>query len=68
MRWNDETVVDATVIEGTFRLIAERELPTRTASARPARKSPNRQRAVARIVFWNLAVVFAAVVLPYLIG
>lgn len=50
------------IIEGSFTVVATRVLP----AAR--RKSPNRQRAVARIVFWNLAFAFAAVALPYLIG
>jgi len=50
------------IIEGSFTVVASRVLPAQR------RKSPNRQRAVARIVFWNLTVAFAAVALPYLIG
>ncbi len=45
------TAAHDTVIEGEFRVVA----------TRAARKSPNRQRAAARIVFWN-AVLFGAVV------
>ena len=45
------------IIEGVFRVIA-------TTEASPARKSPNRQRKVARIVFWNSAMLVAAVALP----
>jgi hypothetical protein len=51
------------VIEGAFRVVAIADLPAPGA----ARASPNRRRAVARIVFWNLAVVAAAVVLPILL-
>jgi len=45
------------IIEGTFRVVA-------TTDARPARKSPNRERQVARIVFWNTAVMVALVAAP----
>ena len=48
-----------TVIEGSFTLVASRELP-----ARPFRQSPNRQRLAARILFWNAALMFAVVGLP----
>ena len=49
------------IIEGEFRVVA-----TRVASVRkPFSKSPNRQRAVARIMFWNAALVGLAVVIPY---
>ena len=45
------------IIEGTFRVIA-------TTDAQPARKSPNRQRQVTRIVFWNMAMMIALVAAP----
>jgi hypothetical protein len=45
------------IIEGTFRVIA-------TTDAQPARKSPNRERQVARIVFWNTAMMIALVAAP----
>lgn len=45
------------IIEGTFRVIA-------TTDAAPARKSPNRERQVARIVFWNTAMMIALVAAP----
>jgi hypothetical protein len=45
------------IIEGVFRVVA-------TTDASPARKSPNRQRQVARIVFWNTAMLVAVVALP----
>ncbi|HEY0649759.1 hypothetical protein [Phenylobacterium sp.] len=45
------------IIEGVFRVVATTEAP-------PARKSPNRQRKVARIVFWNSALMVALVALP----
>jgi hypothetical protein len=48
------------VIEGSFRVVATRDLP----AARPFRSSPNRRRAAARIAFWNLAVTIAVVGLP----
>ena len=51
------------IIEGSFRVVASRD-----PAERPFRNSPNRQRTVARIVFWN-AVCFAAVIfLPVLAG
>ena len=51
------------IIEGSFRVIS-----TRDPSGQPLRKSPNRQRAVARMVFWNV-VLFAAVIYgPILLG
>jgi len=46
-----------TVIEGVFRVVA-------TTDAPPARKSPNRERKVARMVFWNTAMLVAVVALP----
>ena len=45
------------IIEGVFRVIA-------TSDAPPPRKSPNRERKVARIVFWNTAMLVALVVGP----
>lgn len=45
------------IIEGTFRVIATTEAPS-------ARRSPNRQRQVARIVFWNSAMMIALVAAP----
>ena len=45
------------IIEGTFRVVA-------TTDAQPGRKSPNRQRQVARMVFWNSAMLIALVVAP----
>ena len=53
---------DQTIIEGDFRVVATRELP----AAKSFRNSPNRRRAAARIVFWNVAVVVAAIGLPLL--
>ena len=57
------SATDQTVIEGDFRVVATRELPTAPKSFR---SSPNRRRAAARIVFWNVAVVAVAVGLPLL--
>lgn len=45
------------IIEGTFRVVATRD-------AQAPRKSPNRQRQVARMVFWNSAMLVALVVAP----
>ena len=45
------------IIEGTFRVIA-------TTDAQSARKSPNRERQVARMVFWNSAMLIALVAAP----
>lgn len=45
------------IIEGTFRVIA-------TTDAQPGRKSPNRERQVARILFWNSAMLIALVAGP----
>ena len=54
---------DATqTIEGSYRVVASEVLPAK------ARRSPNRERAVARIFFWNFAFVAAAVVLPQVLG
>jgi len=47
------------VIEGSFRVVATRDAPKRP--------SPNRQREVARIVFWNVAMMAAVVALPILL-
>ena len=48
-------------IEGSYRVVATQVLRTK-------RRSPNRERAVARIFFWNAAFVAAVVFLPQLIG
>ena len=48
------------IIEGSFRVVETRLAPLN-------RKSPKRQRAVARIILWNVVLVSAAVVLPHLI-
>lgn len=45
------------IIEGAFRVVATRDV-------HPVRKSPNRQRQVARMVFWNSAMLVALVVAP----
>lgn len=47
------------IIEGTFRVVA-------TTDATPARKSPNRQRLAARILFWNSAMMVGLVALPFI--
>lgn len=47
------------IIEGTFRVVA-------TTDATPARKSPNRQRLAARILFWNATAMVALVALPFI--
>ena len=47
------------LIEGAFRCVAMTDLT--------GRGSPNRRRAVARIVFWNVAVMVAFVALPMLV-
>ena len=46
------------IIEGSFRLVSSHDLPRRP--------SPNRQRVVARMVFWNVAFMAAVVALPIL--
>ena len=46
------------LIEGSFRLVSSQTLPHRL--------SPNRQRAVARMVFWNVAFMVAIVAMPIL--
>ncbi len=51
------TATTPDIIEGAFRVVATATCPGR---------SPNRQRAAARIVFWNFAFVFAVVALPIL--
>jgi hypothetical protein len=48
-------MTDHSIIEGEFRVIATRKI----------RPSPNRQRAVARIVFWNAVLFGAVVLLPF---
>ena len=47
-------------IEGAYRVVSIVDLP-------PSRPSPNRRRAAARIVFWNVAVMAAVVVVPILL-
>ena len=47
------------VIEGSFRVVSTRDLKPRP--------SPNRQRAVARIVLWNVGLMAAVVALPILL-
>jgi hypothetical protein len=51
------------ILEGSYRVVATEVLP-----AGKPRKSPNRERAVARIFFWNAAFLAALVVLPQLVG
>jgi hypothetical protein len=53
------TATTPDIIDGAFRVVSTTELPDR--------RSPNRQRQVARIVFWNFAFVFAVVALPILL-
>lgn len=48
------------IIEGSYRVVWTRDLP----SDRP---SPNRRRAIARMVVWNVALVAAAIGLPLLV-
>jgi hypothetical protein len=48
------------VIEGACRVIWTRDPPT-------LRSSPNRRRAVARLVVWNLALTAAVVALPLVV-
>ena len=50
-------------IEGSYRVVATAVMP-----AGKPRRSPNRERAVARIVFWNCTFMAALVVLPQLFG
>jgi hypothetical protein len=50
-------------IEGSYRVVATEVQPI----AKP-RRSPNRERAVARIVIWNFAFAAVIVVLPQLVG
>jgi hypothetical protein len=47
------------VIEASFRVVSTRDLPRRP--------SPNRRRAAARIVLWNVALMAAVVGLPILL-
>jgi hypothetical protein len=51
------------IIEGSYRVVS-----TSDPSSRPFSKSPNRQRAVARIIFWNLVLFTAVIYLPILVG
>jgi hypothetical protein len=50
-------------IEGAYRVVSIVDLPP----SQPTRPSPNRRRAAARIVFWNVAVMAAVVVVPILL-
>jgi hypothetical protein len=43
-------------------------ISTRGLSSRPFRQSPNRRRAVARIIFWNAGLFAAVVYIPILLG
>jgi hypothetical protein len=47
------------IIEGSFRVIATRDLPAR-------RPSPRRRRAAFRIAFWHSVVLIALVAAPWL--
>jgi hypothetical protein len=47
------------IIEGSFRVVAER--------APPRRASPNRRRAAARIALWNTVLMLAVVAIPILL-
>lgn len=44
------------IIEGSFTLVSSRDVPFR--------RSPNRQRLAARILFWNFALLVAVVGAP----
>lgn len=48
------------ILEGDFRVVA-------SADAAPVRKSPNRQRLAARILFWNSALMIGLVALPLIL-
>lgn len=48
------------IIEGEFRVVETRALPRRP--------SPNRRRAVARILCWNAIFVGAVVLIPQIFG
>jgi hypothetical protein len=48
------------IIEGSYRVVSTRVVT--------ARRSPNRDRLVARIALWNGALLMAAVFLPQLLG
>jgi len=50
------------IIEGSYRVVS-----TRDPSSQPFRNSPNRQRAVARIIFWNLVLFTAVIYIPILL-
>jgi hypothetical protein len=52
-------VSDHPIIEGSFRVVAT-HVETR-------RNSPNRRRAAARIVVWNLAFVVAVIAIPLIV-
>ena len=50
------------IIEGVWRVVAVADLPAAAAE----RGSPNRRRAVVRILFWNVVGLAAVVALPIL--
>ncbi|WP_296595707.1 hypothetical protein [Phenylobacterium sp.] len=52
------------IIEGAYRVVATSDLPP--PPRRQVRPSPNRRRAAARIVAWNVIGVAAVVALPLL--
>ena len=51
------------IIEGSYRVVS-----TRDPSSRPFSKSPNRQRAVARIILWNLVLFAGVIYIPIFLG
>jgi hypothetical protein len=53
------TAAHPDIIEASFRVVSTRPLQQRP--------SPNRRRAAARIVFWNVAIMCAVVALPILL-
>ena len=55
-------MVSPQIIEGDYRVVAITDVPPPTA----ARPSPNRRRAAARIVVWNVVGMAAVVALPLL--
>lgn len=50
------------ILEGSYRVVSTEVLPVKP------RRSPNRERAVARIVLWNFAFAAAVVFLPQILG
>jgi hypothetical protein len=55
-------MVSPQIIEGDYRIVAITDLPP----SGPRRPSPNRRRAAARIVVWNVVGMAAVVALPLL--